>query len=255
MGNNLQENEYLLDRKIDCPICKKTFVSKFIKTGRARFLGTDEDLRPRYSGVDTVKYDVVMCPNCGYSAVEREFQNISDRQIQVIREEIASKFVGIELPDEPYSYAEAIRRYKMALLTAIKKPAKLSECAYLCLKLSWLYQGAIEQIQEGKTDGSHTESELRQIEVYENSANQYYKEAYKGFVEAISKEMPPICGMDENTMMYLMSVLCYHNEDYDTASRYAYDVISSRTVPVKLKEKQRDMMEKIKLAKEKATQN
>lgn len=249
MSISIEEKDYLLDKNMNCPVCKKTFISKFVKTGKARFLGTDENLRPRYTGVDTVKYDVVMCPHCGYAAVSREFDNITDRQIQTLREEIASKFVGIEPVNEAYSYLEAIRRYKMALLTAIKKPAKLSECAYLCLKLSWLYQSAADELKEETEAGNMTANDEKLLEVYEKSASQYYRESYKGFVEAMEKEMTPICGMDESTMNYLMSVLCYHNEDYDTAKRYAYDVIGSRTVPAKLKEKQRVILDKIKAAK------
>ena len=47
-----------------------------------------------------------------------------------------------------YTYDIAIKRYKMALLTAMTKPARGSEQAYLCLKLAWLYRGAAEELQQ-----------------------------------------------------------------------------------------------------------
>ena len=141
-----EEGMYVYDKKIECPVCMKEFTTKIVKTGKARFKGSEMDLRPIYEGVDTIKYDVYMCPHCGYSAVSREFNNITHSQRKTLMEEIGSKYAGISGGhDEIYSYDEAVVRYKMALLTAIKKPAKLSECAYLCLKLSWLYRSMSEE--------------------------------------------------------------------------------------------------------------
>lgn len=149
-------------------------------------------------------------------------------QRKTLMEEIGSKYAGISGGhDEIYSYDEAVVRYKMALLTAIKKPAKLSECAYLCLKLSWLYRSMSEE----------------KIEEH------YREKAYKGFEEALQKEYPPICGMDENTISYLMSVLAYKSGDNDKAMQYGYSVISSRGASTKLKDKEREIIDILKAEK------
>ena len=199
-----------------------------VRTGKARFKGSEMDLRPIYEGVDTIKYDVYMCPHCGYSAVSREFNNITPSQRKTLMEEIGSKYAGVSVEyDGIYSYDEAVVRYKMALLTAIKKPAKLSECAYLCLKLSWLYRSMSEE----------------KIEEH------YREKAYKGFEEALQKEYPPICGMDENTISYLMSVLAYKSGDNDKAMQYGYSVISSRGASTKLKDKEREIIDILKAEK------
>lgn len=223
-----EEGMYVYDKKIECPVCMKEFTTKIVKTGKARFKGSEMDLRPIYEGVDTIKYDVYMCPHCGYSAVSREFNNITHSQRKTLMEEIGSKYAGISGGhDEIYSYDEAFVRYKMALLTAIKKPAKLSECAYLCLKLSWLYRSMSEE----------------KIEEH------YREKAYKGFEEALQKEYPPICGMDENTISYLMSVLAYKSGDNDKAMQYGYSVISSRGASTKLKDKEREIIDILKAEK------
>lgn len=166
-----EEGMYVYDKKIECPVCMKEFTTKIVKTGKARFKGSEMDLRPIYD--------------------------------------------------------EAVVRYKMALLTAIKKPAKLSECAYLCLKLSWLYRSMSEE----------------KIEEH------YREKAYKGFEEALQKEYPPICGMDENTISYLMSVLAYKSGDNDKAMQYGYSVISSRGASTKLKDKEREIIDILKAEK------
>ena len=223
-----QESVYLYDKKITCAVCNKEFITKQVRTGKARFKGTNEILKPIYTGIDCTKYDVIMCPHCGYSAVSREFNNITHSQRKTLMEEIGSKYAGISGGhDEIYSYDEAVVRYKMALLTAIKKPAKLSECAYLCLKLSWLYRSMSEE----------------KIEEH------YREKAYKGFEEALQKEYPPICGMDENTISYLMSVLAYKSGDNDKAMQYGYSVISSRGASTKLKDKEREIIDILKAEK------
>lgn len=239
-----QENVYILDKKMDCPICHKEFVFKQVKTGKARFVGTDEDLRPRYSGVDTIKYDVLFCTYCGYAAVSREFNNVTSKQRQNILDGIANKFCGVEHQEGIYTYEDAIYRYKMAILTAMVKPSKLSAGAYLALKLSWLYRAALEEQEQSEAPDN------KLVRAYKMGAEHYQSEAYKGFKSAVAKEYPPICGMDEVTINYLMSVLAYREGDYDDAQRYAYFVLGSKSASSKLKERQRQIVDKLKTVKE-----
>lgn len=247
INNISEESDYIFEKKIECPICNKDFHTMQVKTGKAKFQGTDDDLRPRYLGVDTVKYDIYMCPHCGYAAVAREFNNVTPKQRQLIMSEIGDKYTGSDEEHKgAYTYDQAIVRYKMALLTAIKKPSKLSECAYLCLKLSWLYRAAGEQLEQEGEQRRLSLIEKQRVESYKNGERQYHEQAYNGLKEALLKEYPPICGMDEDTMNYLMSVLAYHCEDTDSASRFGYMVLSSRTASSKLKEKEREIMEKVK---------
>lgn len=65
------EEDFLFDKKMQCPVCDKEFKSKTVKTGKPRLLGSDSDLRPKYSGIDSIKYDAIVCPNCGYAALSR----------------------------------------------------------------------------------------------------------------------------------------------------------------------------------------
>ena len=69
------------------------------------------------------------------------------------------------------------------------------------------------------------------------------------FEEALQKEYPPICGMDENTISYLMSVLAYKSGDNDKAMQYGYSVISSRGASRKLKDKEREIIDILKAEK------
>ena len=143
-SNKKDESTYVFDKSMNCPVCDADFKTKQVKTGKARFLGTEADLRPLYSGIDTIKYDVCLCPKCGYASTLREFNNVTPKQRALLKEMIGSKYTAMEDSADYYTYDIAIKRYKMALLTAMTKPARGSEQAYLCLKLAWLYRGAAE---------------------------------------------------------------------------------------------------------------
>ena len=222
---------------------------KVVKTGKARFLGTDEDLRPKYSNLDTIKYDVYMCPYCGYASVSREFDNVTPKQRLLLKAEVCNHQFGKNNVTKDigyYNYDMAIARYKRALLIAVKKPSKISECSYLRLKIAWLNRSMYEEIIKDKEEEALTEEEKANYDKYRSEEESYLKEAYEGFVEALLKEYPPICGMDECTFNYLMSVLSYKNEEYDNALRFGYDVIQSINASSKLKDKQRDLLDKLK---------
>ena len=51
------ETDYTFDKSYKCPVCESDFKVKSIKTGKAKLLGVDDDLRPKYQGVDSLKYD------------------------------------------------------------------------------------------------------------------------------------------------------------------------------------------------------
>ena len=64
-----QEQDFLFEKTFTCPICEKDFKAKTVKIGKAKLVGTDLDLRPKYENIDMLKYDVILCPHCGYAAL------------------------------------------------------------------------------------------------------------------------------------------------------------------------------------------
>ena len=135
-----KETDYIFDKTIKCDVCGKEFKTKQVRTGKARFIGTDEVLKPLYEGIDTCKYDVILCPHCGYAAAQRNYGHLTPKQRKAIRENVEPRFKAKENETETYSYERAVRRCKMAMLTEMVTGGKISESAYLCLKLAWLYR-------------------------------------------------------------------------------------------------------------------
>lgn len=235
------ERAYILDKTIECDACQRRFTTKQVKTGKARLVGTDDILKPIYTGVDPVKYDIVLCPYCGYAASQRNYGHLTPKQRESVRTNIEPKFTMSLEESDVYSYDVAIKRCKMAMLTEMVIHGKVSESAYLCLKLAWLYRGKIEELRQMQVPEEY-------IAMYGRYEKEYIVDAYKGFKEALQTMYPPICGMDEMTIMYLLASLGFHCGELDEARKFAGNVITSRTASSKLKDKARDIMDQIKLS-------
>ncbi len=235
----VQEKDVIYDKSWECPVCDKKFTSKTVKTGRVRMLGMDKDLRPIHEGVDVQKYDVVLCPHCGYAALTRYFPHITSVQAKLVREQISQKVHLHEYKDETYSYLEAVERYKLALANTVVKHGKNSEKAYVCLKMGWLLRGYAESL---KADENSKPEELAEVYAQEEYDIQ---NAYKGFLEALQNEHIPMCGMDEPTLDYLMAALSVRFKDYERASRLVSKIITSPSANARTKDKARDLKDEL----------
>lgn len=239
-----KEEDFLFEKTMTCPVCQKSFKTKQVKIGKPRFIATDSDLRPRYENIDTVKYDVVVCLHCGYADLMRNFNSISARQAKDVKENIGKTFKGMTNEAGIYSYQAAILRYNLALYTGVVSHSKLSDRAYICLKLAWLYRGQIESLSKDTPDYDKVAREYAINELI------FTKKAYEGFMKALIKEMPPLCNMDDITINYMMADLGRRCQDYENAERFAFSVIGSKTASAKIKEKARVELDLIKKDKE-----
>lgn len=242
-----EEKDFILDKSFTCPVCDKNFTARVMKTGKAKLVSMDLDLRPRYVGVDATKYDVELCPHCGYAALTRYFTALTSGQIHLICEQISNKVKLQQYTEEYYTYEEAMERYKMALACAMVKKAKNSEKAYICLKSAWLVRGYREELESKRQLQPNQKEELDAQEM------EYLQNAFKGFVEAQKSERYPMCGMDEYTMDYLTAALAYEVGELDVASQCVSRLLSSMANN-RVKDKARDLKDLI-VAKKKEAAN
>lgn len=241
------EDDFLFDKTIECAVCQKSFPVRAVKNSKLRRLTPDSDLRPRFSYIDTLKYEVYSCPFCGYTAMTRYFDHISSMQRKLILQDVASKFMegdnlmdSLDLMDSRYTYDMALERYKLSLYNTIVKKGQISEKAYTCLKISWLLRGKCEElIEEGEREDSETVQTVREEE------QAFYEQAYEGFIKATSSEMFPICGMDQNTMDILLAEMAFKLKKYDAASRYVSGILISQTANRSTKDKAYRLKEEI----------
>lgn len=232
------EEELIFDKSYTCPVCNFVFKSKMVRTGKVRLVGADSDLKPKYEGVDSLKYDAVLCPRCGYAALNRYFNFVMSSQAKEIRENVSVNFKYQPETGGIYTYDDALLRHKMALFNAVVKNAKNSERAYTCLKMAWLCRGKREMLEE---EGGKKED----IEALVNEEKELLTNAYEGFEAAFSKEDFPMCGMDQYTMQYLLAELARRIGKIDEAKRYVSKVLVARGAQKRIKDRAFDLKEKL----------
>ena len=237
VAQKVQEQDLLFDKVCKCPVCDRDFKARTVKVGKAKLLGSDLDLRPRYEQIDMLKYDVIMCPNCGYAALSRFFKYATTTQAKNITEKISATFKPQTDDREIYTYDEALERYKLTLANAIVKQTKASEKAYICLKTAWLLRGKAEHLDKDLPD---YEVQKKQCE---DEENEFLRNALEGFLAARQTEPFPMCGMDEPTVDYVIAVTAMRFEQYDVSSRLVAGILQSSTANPRMKDKARDLKE------------
>jgi uncharacterized protein (DUF2225 family) len=240
---SFSEEDTIFDKTFTCPVCDKEFKSKMVKSGKVKLLNLDADLRPVYQNMDPLKYDAVVCPHCGFAALNRFFNYVTNTQAGLIKTSISSSFKGIKESGGIFTYDDALSRHKLALVNSIVKKSKTSERAYTCLKIGWILRGKAETLPKDEPNYK------KQIEMMEQEELDFIAKAYVGFEEAFSKETFPMCGMDEITMTLLMAELARKSNKYDEASRWVSKVLISKEANERIKQKARDIKDLIKDSK------
>jgi hypothetical protein len=235
----VSEADILFEKSYTCPCCDKEFKAKTVRTGKVKLASQDTDLRPKYQLMDALKYDAIVCPHCGYAALNRFFNYLSDGQRKLVKEQISANFKGMEEDKEVYSYEDAITKHKLALVNTIVKKGKTSEKAYTCLKFAWILRGKAEELPKDTPDYDKVIKELGEQE------KELISDAYEGFTQAFMKETFPICGMDELTCTYLVADLARRSGKYDEAMRWVSKVITARDANERIKNKAREIKELI----------
>lgn len=235
----VKEETFLFDKSYECPVCYQGFKAKTVRSGKLRSLGTDRDLRPLYDQMEPLKYDVVICPHCGYAALTRFFGGLTAGQIKAIKENISANFHPVKEEKETYTYEEALYRYKLCLANTIVKHGKVSEKAYICLKAGWLLRSMGENLAPAVEDYNKKMQEIKEQE------KDFLKNALDGLITARQTESYPICGMDEVTLEYLIAVLAMEFEKYDISSRLIYNILNTPTVNNRIKDKAREVKDEL----------
>ncbi len=216
-ANELPEQFYNV-KDTTCANCNHTFKVPFPRYQRMRMKQSYENLRVEYEGVEPVFYEVIFCPNCGYTRLRSEFDNLTDLKRKLFKEEIGNKFkprANVVVIDAQ----KAIEKFKFSFITAKAMKLKSSEIAMIYYKLSWIKQ--IANDKEGYTNA--------------------VKNAYDWFEKALQEENFPVLSVDEDTCEYLMGVFAKDFGDYAKALKHCSKVITSDFASDRLKERARDL--------------
>ena len=102
-----REEAMLFDKTYTCPVCDKEIRSRTVRTGKARLIGMDVDLKQNYEYIEPIKYDVIACSGCGFTAVSRYFVPMIPSQKKSILEKITPNYIHKSEPDGviPFDFA------------------------------------------------------------------------------------------------------------------------------------------------------
>lgn len=176
-------NDLLYNKKILCPCCNREFEITKVKTKACKVKSRDTDMCVHYETLNVLYYDVLVCENCGYAALQDKFEGLFTRDIKVIKNNISNHWIKRSFAGER-DLDKAVEAFKLALLTLKVKNAKSSEIAKICIRIAWLYRD---------------KQDPREMQ-YLNFALTAYNEAYQ-------KERFPLDKLDEVTCMYIIAEL------------------------------------------------
>jgi len=221
-------SQIVYQRKIRCALCGKESLTSSVRAGRIRFTDTDLDFRPLYDGFDPILYDVVVCPHCGYAALNKYFSRLSELKAKHVRQKISATYRGKEYP-VILDYDMAIERYKLALLNSAIGHDTNGLKAYICLKIAWLYRGLlIERKNKTRVDRLSSEDQVTWKEFNQGLLDKelvFIKNACDGFKIAYETEDFPIMGIDQGSVEYLIAELSRRLGDFYESKKWLSRVI------------------------------
>jgi uncharacterized protein (DUF2225 family) len=193
--------------KITCPVCQSKIEITKIRSSSLRMIKRDEDFCTYYEPINPVLYNVIVCSECGYSAMDDKFEGISDKDIKVIKENVMPRWTKRDFFGER-DINKAIEAYKLALLNLQMRKAKNSELAKVCLRVAWLYRFLNDKKEEV-----------------------FLKYALDSYNEAFKTENLPSEGLDEQTCIYMIGELSRRLGMNQEALKWFYMVISNDKRP------------------------
>jgi hypothetical protein len=129
----------LYEKQLKCPVCNNNFTTCKVRSSKLRVEKRDSDFFTIYKTENPIKYSVFVCPECGYSALERTFDKIKSGNKDIIKEKITSKWNKRDYSGER-SVEKAIECYKLALYCGQLLDIGSYDLAVICLRLAWLYR-------------------------------------------------------------------------------------------------------------------
>ncbi len=236
------EEELVFLKKYECPVCDSAIQSLTVKTGKARLIRIDKDLRQVYEGFEPIKYEPVVCGRCGYSVMSRYYAPLTPSQKKAVIENIGNSFRGAAQPDKTVSYPEALEHISLCLASAMVKRAKASEKAFICLKGGWLCRSYKESLSSEEMDPEEYKIMCEELSKKEK---EFLDNAYDGFVQARQSEGYPMAGMDEKTVDYLLAVMALERGQIDVSSKLIAGILTSPSSSPRIKEKAREIKEEL----------
>ncbi len=233
------ESALLYDRKHTCPICSRQFTAKTVLSSKVFSRGSDLDLRPKDGNVDTIKYNVVECPVCGYADLISSFDNVLPKERDELKEKSIKWDIEANLSEVERDYHQAYTYYKTAMRCDLIRGAKKGKRAYTAMYTAWLLRGWREAMEKAEIEVKPTDAMGIQEEM------KILKYARANFKDAEVSEEFPINGISEPTFDYLMAAISYMVDEREDATKYVLRALRNKELKPNLRIKAEDLKDLI----------
>ena len=221
---------YLYDKKIKCPVCSTEMNIKKIRNSRLRIEKIREDLRQIYKNFNLYYYNILSCSNCLFTARRKDFHSFSKSRKKKIKnsfkDQISSelgKSFKIKYSD-PRSINEVFDAHYLALKLYNFTDFYADKKAFIWRELSWMY----EDLNEKKLAGKASLNALNNLEEF------YFKDDRNS-----SKK-------ERTNISLLLAVLYYKHNQSDNALPLLDDLIRDKKINRRQKNKAKDLFLKIR---------
>lgn len=131
------DDKILYLKKVKCPVCNNEFETSKIRSSRLRIEKKDTDLLTYYKTENPIKYNIFVCPECGFSAMEKRFVKMKSEQREIIKEKVSTKWVSRDYSGYR-SIEKALETYKISLYCGQLLQIGSYELGTICLRIGWL---------------------------------------------------------------------------------------------------------------------
>jgi len=139
MNKTRVDERGLFIKEVTCPVCLMVFETRKLRTSAVRIKKRHADYYTEYQGENPTFYNVLVCPQCGYSGLEKTYQNITEKQKESIVNNISHNWISREFGGVRTVH-DAIEAYRLALLCHNLIGSEKSVIGKLCIRLMWFYR-------------------------------------------------------------------------------------------------------------------
>lgn len=225
-----EDEYYLYEKEIECPVCSHKMKIKKIRNSRLRIEDIREDLRPLYKNFKLYNYSILCCSNCFFTARRKDFYDFSKKRKKKINNSFKS-LVKAELGkdfkidyDEPRNINQVLDAHYLALKLYNYTDFYTDKKAFLWRELSWIY----EDLNENKLSEKASLNALADLEKF------YFRDDTK----STKKE--------SNNISLLLAVLYYKHQQIQKALPLLDDLIRDNKISLRQRNKAKDLFLKIR---------
>ena len=152
------DQEYLRLRSFTCPVCGSNFTCMVENSAKLKASSVDEDFRLHYDEIEPMYYEVIICSNCWYSALQEYFEKGMATEYLFSKRMLPYKAALIVNFDKISDVNDVFMRYYLAILCAEScfSSVKDINLAKLWLRLSWIYKDCgDEEMVSFSTDNAY----------------------------------------------------------------------------------------------------